>query len=646
MDFIPLPKKPRTSTSSSSSKPSSSRDPIPTIFGLSEVATDKTAAPKLQTIAELKKVDRSKAPKSETLKDNKSRTSRTKTDVRAESSKKLSNKTAFEIPLVDTTKTPIYARSIFFSQKDAEMAARQTKIEELNDREKLEQNDWVQEQIKRMGACPANLKWKRKEKYYQCEGEHHIITDVSLADGRGAMYLHPKTLMPTMPEDEPLWGPYYRDPKDGRWKWVPGMRKPQLAPDWYEGTEMRWYKQRDEDYFQATYWEAVAKLNPKLRSEFLRRAEMEYPREKPSSSSKAEKSRQGSPAPSSLKVEKHKITVPSSVKVEKPRTAALASRTPTPAPKSHIPMSAAPALTTLPRTAITRAPTQAPSYASVTVNRADDFEMMRRQTKISTMSGSELRKQQSWAQKYIDETSPCPQGVKWRRFKYGYLCEGGVHAITDDAIAEGKGAIYIYPKALTSANEYYPLWGPYYRNARFDRWKHIPGARQSGVSQYPDANDKVYEYAGPRPKPSAAPDAWDDTANTLHFNKQEEYKYSQEIQARTQKSVGNTFPNQHNMKKFVAALREKVFPGGGAIDPPLDDDIGAITVQPGVGWFFIPCAGRKGQKRQGYMKTDEYRDNSSQGRWTQGGGGGAGGMGLLDSIGGFPTGGGGAGRYW
>jgi hypothetical protein len=49
---------------------------------------------------------------------------------------------------------PSNAKSYFVSEEDAKMASRQTRIESLSRVERQQQEEWAQELIRRMGACP------------------------------------------------------------------------------------------------------------------------------------------------------------------------------------------------------------------------------------------------------------------------------------------------------------------------------------------------------------------------------------------------------------------------------------------------------------------------------------------------------------
>lgn len=166
------------------------------------------------------------------------------------------------------SKAPSHVKSIFQTPDDAKMASRQTKISSLDPYERQKQEQWAQEQIRLIGACPAKLGWLRVEqyKYYRCTGGNHIITDESLAEGKGGMYMLPAEMFPEDYDESVLWGPYYPGPDaplrdkdpgyialrlsmrgDEPTRYYSGPKpKPYLAPDWFTGIHAEFKDQREE----------------------------------------------------------------------------------------------------------------------------------------------------------------------------------------------------------------------------------------------------------------------------------------------------------------------------------------------------------------------------------------------------------------
>lgn len=106
------------------------------------------------------------------------------------------------------------------------MASRQTRISTMAPSERKTQENWAQSMLKRTGCCPERFSWvrTRDDKGYQCQGQHHLITDNFLSKGHGGVWLLPH------PRDTTLrYGPYYPHPKyKGTFLWGgQGMRPPQ-----------------------------------------------------------------------------------------------------------------------------------------------------------------------------------------------------------------------------------------------------------------------------------------------------------------------------------------------------------------------------------------------------------------------------------
>ncbi|KAF8847327.1 hypothetical protein BDZ45DRAFT_560441, partial [Acephala macrosclerotiorum] len=101
------------------------------------------------------------------------------------------------------SRAPTAVKSIFKNARDAEMGARQTMINTLSLDERKEQEKWAMNHLKLTVACPDAFTWKRIDKGYHCNGEHHLITDEILAEGKGGVFLIGGDL------EEERWGPYY-----------------------------------------------------------------------------------------------------------------------------------------------------------------------------------------------------------------------------------------------------------------------------------------------------------------------------------------------------------------------------------------------------------------------------------------------------
>jgi hypothetical protein len=75
-----------------------------------------------------------------------------------------------------------------------------------------------------------------------------------------------------------------------------------------------------------------------------------------------------------------------------------------------------------------------------------DVKMASRQTRIESMAPQEREEQEQWAQTQLRQLNTCPAGFQWRRIPGGYQClpygTPGVHKVTHDLIAEGKGGYY------------------------------------------------------------------------------------------------------------------------------------------------------------------------------------------------------------
>lgn len=103
------------------------------------------------------------------------------------------------VPRQPVTKTTAYV-----TERDLQMASRQTRIESLPPEQRQEQEAWAQKMLKRMpSTCPYGVKWKCVKGGYRCGADVCFVTDELLAEGKGGRYECP--LGHTMP----CYGPVY-----------------------------------------------------------------------------------------------------------------------------------------------------------------------------------------------------------------------------------------------------------------------------------------------------------------------------------------------------------------------------------------------------------------------------------------------------
>ncbi|KIN07263.1 hypothetical protein OIDMADRAFT_85406, partial [Oidiodendron maius Zn] len=103
-------------------------------------------------------------------------------------------------------------RSLIHSTHDAQMASRQTQINEMSSSDRKTQDSWAQSMIQRSKCCPQKYGWNRVSGGYHCEGGHHYISDDLLSEGNGGLMLlkDPRSFHVS-------YGPYYADPnRDGQ----------------------------------------------------------------------------------------------------------------------------------------------------------------------------------------------------------------------------------------------------------------------------------------------------------------------------------------------------------------------------------------------------------------------------------------------
>jgi len=124
-----------------------------------------------------------------------------------------------------------------------------------------------------------------------------------------------------------------------------------------------------------------------------------------------------------------------------------------------------------------------------------DIDMACKHIMYKTMTPTEKIKQDEWANKLFDMTTPCPDRYTWEPAADGYQCKGGKHFITHLLVQELKQGLFIVPYgspiretngAINKTNKdnsrgyIKTRWGPYY--------------------PHPDYV-KVFMYSGPTDKP-------------------------------------------------------------------------------------------------------------------------------------------------
>ncbi|CZT01903.1 uncharacterized protein RCO7_05410 [Rhynchosporium graminicola] len=134
---------------------------------------------------------------------------------------------------------------------------------------------------------------------------------------------------------------------------------------------------------------------------------------------------------------------------------------------------------------ITFDPSELKNYMTTKVDKA----MSRRQTSYATLPPKEQAKQLVWAVEKIDEIAPCPDQYAWKRVDQdgwgGFVCSAGAHAMLDQHLAEGRGAILILGVLKQLGSEGAQRCGPWYPHptiANCHIW--IPGTEVQGVRFY------------------------------------------------------------------------------------------------------------------------------------------------------------------
>jgi hypothetical protein len=136
------------------------------------------------------------------------------------------------------TKPPTGSKAVFTSKKDKEMASKQASYHKLSEREKKEQDKWVDEKKKALGLCPMAFAWIRREGGYRCSGGNHFLTDGLIAEMKGGVFNVPLDLEGKWAV---FWGPYYPDPlRPGRMVWGGSGVRDNGAPLGFEGQNIIW----------------------------------------------------------------------------------------------------------------------------------------------------------------------------------------------------------------------------------------------------------------------------------------------------------------------------------------------------------------------------------------------------------------------
>jgi len=67
--------------------------------------------------------------------------------------------------------------TMLVTDRDREMASRQTRIETLSGQQRKEQENWAQSQLKLSGVCIGGFNWDRVDGGYRCKNERCFVTD-------------------------------------------------------------------------------------------------------------------------------------------------------------------------------------------------------------------------------------------------------------------------------------------------------------------------------------------------------------------------------------------------------------------------------------------------------------------------------------
>lgn len=126
------------------------------------------------------------------------------------------------------TKPPPGSKVVWNSKKDKGMAVKQASYDKLPEKEKKEQDDWVNSKLPSLGLCPQNFNWNRSKGGYHCAGGNHFLTDELITEGKRGVWNVPLDLDGKWAV---YWGPYYPDPcNENRMLWGGAGERPDEVP--------------------------------------------------------------------------------------------------------------------------------------------------------------------------------------------------------------------------------------------------------------------------------------------------------------------------------------------------------------------------------------------------------------------------------
>lgn len=160
-------------------------------------------------------------------------------------------------------------KSFMVSKEDKIMSTRQTEFTSLTPKEQKKQDEWAQEKIEEMGACPEQYKWIRKDEHgwggYLCAEGRHGMTDQLIAEGQGGIIVLEKRNNLTAP----MGGPWYPHPTIKncyiyveRKEWIKGVtpyNQPAFLGSEHQRERAKWefYSENFDDAVRMNYkWPA------------------------------------------------------------------------------------------------------------------------------------------------------------------------------------------------------------------------------------------------------------------------------------------------------------------------------------------------------------------------------------------------------
>ncbi|KAH9212327.1 hypothetical protein DL95DRAFT_509227 [Leptodontidium sp. 2 PMI_412] len=119
----------------------------------------------------------------------------------------------------------------------------------------------------------------------------------------------------------------------------------------------------------------------------------------------------------------------------------------------------------------------------------EDKIMSARQTSFASLAPKEQKKQEDWAQKKIKEIGACPEQYDWERADQGgwsgFICNEGRHAMLDQHLEEGLGAIIVLEKKRSLGHDGCKRFGPWYPHpVIMNCYVFVEGAAIEGVKSY------------------------------------------------------------------------------------------------------------------------------------------------------------------